>query len=78
MVIDMATFAIPMFIHVDIDDEIINSIPEEIVLNNVKFDKAIENLIKEHFLASYQKDTGLVSLHIPVNDIPYSDYVYEG
>lgn len=78
MVIDMATFAIPMFIHVDIDDEIINAIPEEIVLNNVEFDKAIENLIKEEFLASYQKDTGLVSLHIPVDDIPYSDYVYEG
>jgi hypothetical protein len=77
MDIDMTTFAIPMFIHVEIDEDKINSIAEDIVLNNDLFDLAITNLIKEE-LESYCKTTpNMVDFSIFIKDIPYEDYVYE-
>jgi hypothetical protein len=77
MDIDMATFAIPMFIHLEVDDEKINAISEDIVLNNELFDLAITNLIKDE-LQSYCKTTpNMVELSIFIKDIPYEDYVYE-
>ncbi len=48
----MASFSIPMFIHVDIDDSKIESIPEDIVIDNVAFDRTIENLIREELLSN--------------------------
>jgi hypothetical protein len=76
--IDMTTFAIPMFIHVDIDDSKIESIPEDVVLDNVAFDRAIENLIREELLTSCKNVENMVEFSIFIDDIPYQDHYYEG
>lgn len=77
MVIDMASFAIPMFIHVDIDDSKIESIPQDVVLDNAAFDRAIENLIREELLSNCKDVENMVEFNIFVDDIPYQDYYFE-
>jgi len=73
----MANFAIPMYLHVSVDDEKISAISEDIVINNELFDLAITDLIKKE-LESYCKNVpNMVELSIFIKDIPYEDYVYE-
>jgi hypothetical protein len=75
--IDMTTFAIPMFIHVDIDDSKIESIPENVVIDNVLFDNAVSDLIREELL-SESTVNNMVKFEIFIDDIPYHDAIYEG
>jgi hypothetical protein len=78
MVIDMAAFAIPMFIHIDVDDEKIDAIEKEVVIDNVLFDKAIANLIREELLSNSDDVENMVEFSIFIEDIPYQDAIYEG
>ncbi len=73
----MASFSIPMFIHVDIDDSKIESIPEDIVIDNVAFDRTIENLIREELLSNCKDERNMVEFSIFVDDIPYQNYYFE-
>lgn len=77
MVIDMASFAIPMFIHVNIDDDKIESIPQDIVIDNAAFDRSIENLIREELLSNCNDVENMVEFSIFIDDIPYQDYYFE-
>ena len=77
MVIDMTNFAIPLYLHVSIDDDKINAIDESIVLDNVAFDQAIANLIREELMQKCDNVDNIVELNIFIEDIPYQDYVYE-
>lgn len=77
MVIDMAKFSIPMYIHLDIDDEKINSIDESIVSDNSAFDLAISNLIREELLSNCKTVKNMVDFSVYIDEIPYDDYYYE-
>lgn len=77
MVIDMTNFAIPMYLRVSIDDDKINAIDESIVVDNVAFDQAIANLVREELLSNCKSVENMVELSIFIEDIPYQDYVYE-
>lgn len=77
MVIDMANFAIPMFIHVSVDDEKIDAIEKEVVVDNVAFDKAISNLIREELLSNCGNTENMVEFSIFIEDIPYQDSIFE-
>ena len=77
MVIDMTNFAIPMYLRVSIDDDKIDAIDESIVADNVAFDQAIANLVKEELMSNCKNIPNMVELSMFIEDIPYQDYVYE-
>jgi hypothetical protein len=77
MVIDMATFSIPMFIRVNVDDEKINSISSDIVSDNSAFDQAIAGLIRDELIDNCNNVENMVDFSIFIEDIPYTDYYYE-
>lgn len=77
MVIDMANFSIPMYLHVNIDDDKINAIDENIVLDDSAFDQAIANLIREELVSTCKNVENIVEINVFIEDIPYQDYVYE-
>lgn len=73
----MVNFAIPMYIHVGIEEDKVNAIHEDIVLDDSAFDQAIASLIREELVSKCMSVPNMVEFSIFIDDIPYQDYVYE-